>query len=131
MNEGNYQGETAYTNKIKDNAEKLLAGVRQTVMVTNMSLATALGTPFMATYESDDGILVMALRTNNTAIIIAAAGNSYSVIQSDIIIAKEGIGERRSIFKCETEEEANEIWDLLNDKMYAWSKGEVEQVEIG
>jgi hypothetical protein len=85
----------------------------------------------MATYESDDGILVMALRTNSTAIIAVAASSSYTVIQSDIIIAKEGIGERRSIFKCETEEEANEIWDLLNDKMYAWSKGEVEQVEIG
>jgi hypothetical protein len=118
------------SNEIKDKAEELLAGVRQTVMVTNMSLATALGTPFMATYESDEGILVMALRTNSTAIIAVAASNSYTVIQSDVIIANEGIGERRSIFQCETEEDANEIWDLLNDKMYAWSKGEIEQVEM-
>jgi hypothetical protein len=118
------------TNKIKDNAEKLLMGVRQTVMVTNLSLAAALEAPFMATYESDEGILVMALRANNTAIMAATANDSNTVIKSDIVIAKEGIGERRSIFQCETEEDASQIWDLLNDKMYEWSKGEVEQVEM-
>jgi len=118
------------TNKIKDNAEKLLAGVRQTVMVTNMSLAAALETPFMATYENDDGILVMALRANNTAILAATGNNSNTVIKADIIITNEGIGERRSTFQCETEEDASQIWDLLNDKMYEWSKGEVEKVEL-
>jgi hypothetical protein len=118
------------TNKIKDNAEKLLAGVRQTVMVTNLSLAAALETPFMATYESDEGILVMALRINNTAIMAATGVNSNTVIKSDIVITKDGIGERRSTFQCETEEDASQIWDLLNDKMYEWSKGEVEKVEM-
>jgi hypothetical protein len=118
------------TNNIKDNAEKLLAGVRQTVMVTNLSLAAALETPFMATYESDEGILVMALRINNTAILAATGNNSNSIIKSDVIITKDGIGERRSIFQCETEEDASQIWDLLNDKMYEWSKGEVEKVEM-
>jgi hypothetical protein len=119
------------TNNIKDNAEKLLAGVRQTVMVTNMSLAAALDTPFMATYENDDGILVMALKPNNTAILAATGNNSNSIIKSDIIITKDGIGERRSTFQCETEEDASQIWDLLNDRMFEWSKGEVEQVELG
>ena len=118
------------TNEMNNNAEKILAETRKTVMVTNMSLATALGTPFMATYESDEGILVMALRANNTAIMAATGNNSNTVIKSDIVIAKEGIGERRSIFQCETEEDASQIWDLLNDKMYEWSKGEVEQVEL-
>lgn len=118
-------------NKIKDNAEKLLAGVRQTVMVTNLSLAAALDTPFMATYENDDGILVMALKPNNTAILAATGNNSNSIIKSDIIITKDGIGERRSTFQCETEEDASQIWDLLNDRMFEWSKGEVEQVELG
>jgi hypothetical protein len=118
------------TNNIKDNAEKLLAGVRQTVMVTNLSLAAALETPFMATYESDEGILVMALRANNTAIMAATGNNSNTVIKADIIITSEGIGERRSTFQCETEEDASQIWDLLNDKMYEWSKGEVEKVEM-
>ncbi len=99
-------------------------------MVTNMSLAAALETPFMATYENDDGILVMALRANNTAILAATGNNSNTVIKADIIITNEGIGERRSIFQCETEEDASQIWDLLNDKMYEWSKGEVEQVEM-
>jgi ethanolamine utilization protein EutQ (cupin superfamily) len=118
------------TNNIKDNAEKLLMGVRQTVMVTNLSLATALDTPFMATYENDSGILVMALRTNNTAIMAATGNNSNTVIQSDIVITEQGIGERRSTFQCETEEDADQIWELLNDKMYEWSKGEVEKVEL-
>jgi hypothetical protein len=118
-------------NKIKDNAEKLLAGVKQTVMVTNLSLAAALDTPFMATYENDDGILVMALKPNNTAILAATGNNSNSIIKSDIIITKDGIGERRSTFQCETEEDASQIWELLNDRMFEWSKGEVEQVEIG
>ena len=118
-------------NKIKDNAEKLLAGVRQTVMVTNLSLAAALETPFMATYENDDGILVMALKPNNTAILAATGNSSNSIIKSDIIITKDGIGERRSTFQCETEEDASQIWDLLNDRMFEWSKGEVEQVELG
>jgi hypothetical protein len=118
------------TNKIKDNAEKLLMGVRQTVMVTNLSLAAALDTPFMATYENDKGVAVMALRTNNTAIMAATANSGNIVIKSDIQIADQGIVERRSIFQCETEEDATELWDLLNDKMYEWSKGEVEQVEL-
>jgi hypothetical protein len=118
------------TNNIKDNAEKLLMGVRQTVMVTNLSLAAALETPFMATYESDEGILVMALRINNTAIMAATGVNSNTVIKSDIVITKDGIGERRSTFQCETEEDASQIWDLLNDRMYEWSKGEVEKVEM-
>ena len=118
-------------NTNKDNAEKLLAGVRQTVMVTNMSLATALGTPFMATYESDDGLLVMALKPNNTAILAVATYNRYAIIKSDIIITKDGIGEHRFNFECETKEDADQIWDLLNQRMYAWSKGEIEQVEIG
>jgi hypothetical protein len=84
----------------------------------------------MATYESDEGILVMALRINNTAIMAATGVNSNTVIKSDIVITKDGIGERRSTFQCETEEDASQIWDLLNDKMYEWSKGEVEQVEM-
>lgn len=100
-------------------------------MVTNMSLATALGTPFMATYENDDGILVMALKPNNTAILAATGNSSNSIIKSDIIITNEGIGERRTTFQCETEEDASQIWDLLNDRMFEWSKGEVEQVELG
>jgi len=99
-------------------------------MVTNMSLATALGAPFMATYENDDGILVMALEPNNTAILAATGNSSNSIIKSDIIITNEGIGERRTTFQCETEEDASQIWDLLNDKMYEWSKGEVEKVEM-
>jgi hypothetical protein len=117
-------------NNIKDKAEELLAGVRQTVMVTNMSLATALDTPFMATYESDDGILVMALKPNSTAVLAATGNNSNSIIKSDIIITKDGIGERRSTFQCETEEDASQIWDLLNDKMYDWSQGEIDIVDI-
>jgi hypothetical protein len=119
------------TNETNNNAEKLLAGVRQTVMVTNLSLATALDTPFMATYENDTGILVMALKPNNTAILAATGVNSNTVIKADIVITNEGIGERRSIFQCQTEEDADQIWDLLNDKMYEWSKGEVESVELG
>jgi len=119
------------TNNIKDKAEKILVETRRTVMVTNMSLATALGTPFMATYENDDGILVMALKPNNTAILAATGNSSNSIIKSDIIITNEGIGERRTTFQCETEEDASQIWDLLNDRMFEWSKGEVEQVELG
>jgi len=120
------------TKKMPDDTdpEKLLAGVRKTVMVTNLSLAATLDTPFMATYENDTGILVMALKPNNTAILAATGNSSNSIIKSDVIITKDGIGERRSTFQCETEEDADQIWDLLNDKMYEWSKGEVEQVEL-
>ena len=117
-------------NTNKDNAEKLLAGVRQTVMVTNLSLAVAMNTSFMATYENDDGILVMALKPNNTAILAATGNSSNSIIKSDIIITKDGVGERRSTFQCETEEDADEIWNLINDKMFEWSKGEIESVEL-
>jgi hypothetical protein len=118
------------TNNIKDKAEKILAETRKTVMVTNMALATAMNTSFMATYENDDGILVMALKPNNTAILAATGNNSNSIIKSDVIITKDGIGERRSTIQCETEEDADEIWHLINDKMYAWSKDEIEQVEL-
>ena len=117
-------------NKLNPKLEELIASVRKTVLVTNMSLATALETSFMATYENDDGILVMALKPNNTAILVDTGNNSNFIIKSDVIITKDGIGERRSTIQCDTEEDADEIWHLINDKMYAWSKNEIEQVEL-
>jgi len=118
------------TNNDNTFAEDLLATVRKTVLVTNMSLATALEKPFIATYENDEGILMMALKPNNTSIIVACGHESNTVIKCDFIIAGEGVGERRSIFKCKTKAEADEVWDILTDKLEDWSAGGIETIEL-
>jgi len=118
------------TNKDNKFAEDLLATVRKTVLVTNMSLATALEKPFIATYENDEGILMMALKPNNTSIIVACGHESNTVIKCDFIIAGEGVGERRSIFKCKTKDEADDVWEILTDKLEDWSAGGIETIEL-
>ena len=118
------------TNNNNTFAEELLDTVRKTVLVTNMSLATALEKPFIATYENDEGILMMALKPNNTCILVACGLESTTVIKCDFIIAGEGVGERRSIYKCKTKDEADEVWEVLTDKLEDWSAGVIETIEL-
>lgn len=117
-------------NKINPKLEELIASVRKTVLVTNMSLATALETSFMATYENKNGICSMAVKKDNTAILLASGNGSDVVYKCDFIISDEGIGERRAIFQCESEESAEEIYELLSERMYAWSNGEINEVGV-
>lgn len=117
-------------NKLNPKLEELIASVRKTVLVTNMSLATALETSFMATYENENGICSMAVKKNNTAILLANGTGGDVIYKCDFIINEEGIGERRAIYKCEDEESAQEIYELLNDRMYAWSNCEINEVEL-
>jgi len=121
---------TNNTNKIDKNLEELLVTVRKTVLVTNMSLATSMDTPFMATYENQKGICSMAMRTNNTAILAATSTGGSIVFKCDLVITDEGIGESRTVIQCEDSEGADEIWELINGKMYDWSQGEIEEVGI-
>ena len=118
------------TNNDNTFEEDLLASVRKTVLVTNMSLATALEKPFIATYENDEGILMMALKPNNTSIIVACGHDSNTVIKCDFIIAGEGVGERRSIFKCKNKSDADDIWEVLTDKLDEWSNGDIDTIEL-
>jgi hypothetical protein len=117
-------------NEIDKNLEDLLVNVRKTVLVTNMSLATSMNTPFMATYENKDGICSMAMRTDNTAILAATSTGGSIVFKYDLVITDKGIGERRTIIQCEDAESADEIWELINGRMYDWSQGEIEEVGI-
>lgn len=121
---------TNNTNKIDKNLEELLVNVRKTVLVTNMSLATSMDTPFMATYENQKGICSMAMRTNNTAILAATSTGGSVVFKCDLVITDEGIGESRTVIQCEDSEGADEIWELINGKMYDWSQGEIDIVDI-
>lgn len=117
-------------NNLNPKLEELIASVRKTVLVTNMSLATALETSFMATYENKNGICSMAVRKDNTAILLASGNGGDVVYKCDFIISGEGIGERRAIFQCEDVESAEEIYELLSERMYAWSNGEINEVGV-
>lgn len=117
-------------NELNPNLQQLIASVRKTVLVTNMSLATALETSFMATYENESGICSMAVKKDNTAILLANGTGGDVIYKCNFIISEEGIGERRAIYKCEDEESAQEIYELLNDRMYAWSNCEINEVEL-
>ena len=121
---------TNNTNKIDKNLEDLLVTVRKTVLVTNMSLATSMDTPFMATYENQKGICSMAMRTDNTAILAATSTGGSIVFKCNLVITDQGIGESRSVIQCEDSEGADEIWELINGRMYDWSQGEIEEVGI-
>jgi hypothetical protein len=118
------------TNKNNTFTEELIATVRKTVLITNMSLATALEKPFVATYENDEGVLMMALKPNNTSIVVACGYDSNTIIQCDFIIANEGIGERRSIYKCKNKSDADDIWEILTDKLEDWSAGNINTIEL-
>ena len=118
------------TNEINNNAEKLLMAVRQTVMVTNLSLAGALETSFQAMYEKKEGILFMGIRADSTAVLIATGEGSNSIIQLNVVLGKDCIGERKSIYKLETHEETIQVWQKLRDKVYEWSDGVIDEVEL-
>ena len=83
---------TNNTNKIDKNLEDLLVTVRKTVLVTNMSLATSMDTPFMATYENQKGICSMAMRTDNTAILAATSTGGSIFFKCNLVITDQGIG---------------------------------------
>ena len=117
-------------NEIDKNLEDLLVNVRKTVLVTNMSLATSMNNPFMATYENQKGICSLAMRANNTAILAATSTGGSIVYKCDLVITDKGIGERRTIIQCEDAESTDEIWELINGRMYDWSQGELEEVGI-
>ncbi len=121
---------TDNTNEIDKNLEDLLVNVRKTVLVTNMSLATSMDTPFMATYENQKGICSMAMRTDNTAILAATSTGGNIVFKCNLVITDQGIGESRSVIQCEDSESADEIWELINGRMYDWSQGEIDIVDI-
>ena len=115
---------------IDKEAERMLAAVRQTVLITNMSLAAALNTSLLAEYESDQGICNMALKPNNTAVVATTAATGLTIYQSNFFIKDEAIGEQRYIYKCENEDDADEIWDKINDRMYQWSRNEIKSVSL-
>ena len=121
---------TNNTNKIDKNLEDLLVTVRKTVLVTNMSLATSMDTPFMATYENQKGICSMAMRTDNTAILAATSTGGSIVFKCNLVITDQGIGESRTVIQCEDSEGADEIWELINGRMYDWSQGDIDIVDI-
>jgi hypothetical protein len=118
------------TNEINNNAEKLLMAVRQTVMVTNLSLAGALETSFQAMYEKKEGILFMGIRADSTAVLIATGEGSNSIIQLNVVLGKDCFGERKSIYKLETHEETIQVWQKLRDKVYEWSDELIDEVEL-
>lgn len=121
---------TDNTNKLDQKLQIMLTEVRGKILVANMSLATDFDTPFIATYENKDGICCMAMRVDNTAILAATATGGSIIHKSDIIITPDGIGERKAVFKCEEAEEAEHLWELITDRMYDWSQGEIEVVDI-
>lgn len=115
---------------IDKEAERMLAAIRQTVLITNMSLAAALNTGFLAQYESEQGICNMALKPNNTAVVATTAASGLTIYQSNFFIKDDAIGEQRFIYKCDNEEDADEIWDKMNDQMYQWSRNEIKSVSL-
>jgi hypothetical protein len=119
------------TNEMNDKTQKMITAIRHSVLIANISLSGALDTPFMATYENEDGILVMAMKPDHTAIILATGTDSSIINRLDIIVTDKGVAEKREVYQCETQEDADQIWDLLNDKMYDWSNGEIDNVTLG
>ena len=118
------------TKEMNDKAQKLITAIRHSVLIANISLSGALDTPFMATYENEDGILVMAIKPDHTAIIVATGTDSSIIIRLDIVVTDTGVGEKRATYQCESTEDANQIWELLNNRMYDWSNGEIGRVTL-
>jgi len=119
------------TNEINDKTQKMITAIRHSVLIANISLSGALDTPFMATYENEDGILVMAIKPDHTAIIVATGTDSSIINRLDIIVTDKGVAEKREVYQCETQKDADKIWDLLNDRIYDWSNGEIDNVTLG
>ena len=117
-------------NKIDKNLEFLVLNVRKNVLITNIALANALESPFMATYENQNGICSLAVRVDKTAILAATTTGGNVVFKCDLVIDDSGVVEHRSIIQCEDPESADEIWELINNRMYGWSQGEIESVEF-
>ena len=121
---------TNENNAVDKDAERMLAAVRQTVLITNMSLAAALNNGFIAQYESDQGICNMALKPNNTAVVATTAATGLTIYQSNFFIKDESIGEQRYIYRFDSEEDSVTVWTKINDQMYQWSRNEIKSVSL-
>jgi hypothetical protein len=119
------------TNEMNDKTQKMITAIRHSVLIANISLSGALDTPFMATYENEDGILVMAIKPDHTAIIVATGTDSSIINRLDIIVTDKGVAEKREVYQCETQEDADKIWELLNNRIYDWSNSEIDNVTLG
>ena len=121
---------TNENNEVDKDAEHMLAAIRQTVLITNMSLAAALNTSFIAQYESEEGICNMALKPNNTAVVAITAASGLTIYQSNFFIKDDAIGEQRYIYRFDSEEDSVTVWTKINDQMHQWSRNEIKSVSL-
>jgi len=121
---------TDNTKDLEQKIQIMLAEVRGKILIANMALATAMDVSFIATYENKDGICCMAMKVDNTAVLAALATGSNIIHKSNIVLSLEQMSEQRSVIKCEDSEDAEQLWELITDRMYAWSQDEIDIVDI-
>lgn len=116
--------------ELEEKLKELVSNTRKLILATNISLAKAMNTSFIATYENKYGICSMAVRATNRAIFSATSSEGVVIYKTEFSIKEDVVSERRTVYKFEDQEATADMWELLNDKMYDWSEGEIESVEI-
>lgn len=113
---------------------KFMDFARKSVLITNMSLAAAMGEGIFSTLETfygDGGHLVLGVRPNSTA--RAATYSGKRILWSELALHEENdleLHHKLYAVECEDEDMSDTVWTNLVDQIEEWVKCEREEIAL-
>lgn len=114
-------------------AFKFLEFARKSVLITNMSLAEAMGQGIFSNYEvfnGDGGYLIMGVRPNSTA--IAATYSGKRILWSELALIKDEdleLHHKLHAVDCSDFDASDMAWTDLVEQLEEWVKCEREEID--
>lgn len=107
---------------------------RRSVLITNMSLAEAMGEGIFSTLETfsgDGGYLVLGVRPNSTA--RAATYSGKRILWSELALIKDEdleLHHKLHAIECVDEHMSDLAWTNLVDQIEEWVRCEREEIDL-
>jgi hypothetical protein len=115
-------------------AFKFLEFARKSVLITNMSLAEAMGQGIFSTHEvfnGDGGYMIMGVRPNSTA--LAATYSGKRILWSELALEKNEdleLHHKLHAIDCSDDHMSDLAWTNLVDQIEEWVKCEREEIDL-
>jgi len=115
-------------------AFKFLEFARKSVLITNMSLAEAMGQGIFSNYEvfnGDGGYMIMGVRPNSTA--LAATYSGKRILWSELALIKDEdleLHHKLHAMDCQDDHMSDLAWTNLVDQIEEWVKCEREEIDL-
>jgi len=124
-------------NNVKTIAEMVLDSARKSVLITNLSLAEALGNGIYVQYESFGEVpcvCIMGMRPDNTAMICCNDSDSNKIYLVRVRLSHDNgvmIHQSTQIYNNDDHVISDAVWATLLDDIELWSKGKLNEIILG